>query len=332
MVKDMSKDPTSNSHSKRLRAYKTNSLGHFHGTFIAQALTAIFISISPNLVSLAITQPFVTYYQDYWDTEKCQSSRESHIDYPLDQFLRRANANSANNIGYLQNLRNVYMIVDEAGFPDDDRFYIPIDFMGCTKLFDRLPSIESISTDALCEDENNSSRLVPRSSNISRIHLNHCALGTPYLAYLIQSCRELREFQYIIGGRGVLGGSSVCFNVKTFIKSILPHNGTLEVLDIDAETNMCHFGYCNQEGRIEEEIDGRAADLHNNEYIRTESRVDWEINELGVNSDIDGDTDEEQQFLRSFWGNSGSQRIPRVEATEYRDMVFDLFRNGRRGD
>ncbi|KAJ5364792.1 uncharacterized protein N7496_010505 [Penicillium cataractarum] len=250
------------------------------GTFISQALAAILISVSPGLEALAMTQPFQSYYRFYLDAEKWP--RDSHVDYPLDRLLRRANADPANT-PYLQNLRKVYMIVDEASLVDDERFYIHIDFIDCMTLFDHLPSIESMGTDALGEDENDISRLVPRSSNISKIHLNHCALGTPYLACIIQSSKALREFQYTIGGRGVLDGSYSLFNVKTFIKSICPHKDTLEVLDVDAESCMYYLGASyEQEGLIDQEIDGRATDLYRDEE------------------------DEKQQFIRSFWGNSGS--------------------------
>ncbi|KAJ5701387.1 hypothetical protein N7488_008935 [Penicillium malachiteum] len=250
------------------------------GTFIAQALAAILISVSPSLEALAITQPFESYYRFYLDSEKWP--RDSHVDYPLDRLLRRANADPANT-PYLQNLRKVYMIVDEASLVDDERYYNHIDFIDCMTLFDSLPSIDSIGTDALGEDENDNSRLVPRSSNISKIYLNHCSLKAPYLAYLIQSSRSLREFQYTIGGRGVSDRSYSLFNVKTFIKSICPHKDTLEVLDIDAESNMYYFNAFNEQNSlVDQEIDQRATDLHRDEE------------------------DEKQQFLRSLWGNSGS--------------------------
>lgn len=236
--------------------------------------------MSPSLEALAIAQPFQSYYPFYLDAEKWP--RDSHIDYPLDRLLRRANADPANT-PYLQHLRKVYMIVDEVKLVDDKRFYNYIDFTDCMTLFDHLPSIESIGADALGEDENHNSRLVPGSSNISKIYLNHCALRAPYLANIIQSSKALREFQYTIGGRGVLDRSYSFFNVKTFIKSICPHKDTLEVLDIDAESHMFYLdAFHEEEGLVDQAIDEIATDLYSDEE------------------------DEKQQFLRSFWGNSGS--------------------------
>lgn len=177
------------------------------------------------------------------------------------------------------------MIVDDKNL--DDRFYMAIDFLECATLFDRLPSIESLSTDALCDDENSEARVVlePRSSNISRIHVRHSALPTNFLVSLIQSCKVLREFQYTIGGRCVLGGWFAPFNARTFIKSICPHKDTLEVLDIDAEHNMHYFHpSCFEEGQVDQEID--------------------QIDQRALESD--NDDDDERQMLLSFSSNSGS--------------------------
>ncbi|CAP97626.1 Pc22g03380 [Penicillium rubens Wisconsin 54-1255] len=258
----------------------TNSHGEIHGTFIAQALAAILISVSPNLESLEMTQPFSVFSGFYRGGERPQ---EDDVHFPLDRLLRRANANPA-SIAYLQNLRKVYMIVNDRH--SDDRFYMAIDFLECVTLFDRLPSIESISTDALCDDENGEARVVlePRSSNVSRIHIHHSALPTIFLVSLIQSCKVLREFHYTIGGRCVLGGWTTPFNARTFIKSICPHKDTLEVLDIDAERNMRYF---------------------HPSYFE-ENRVDQEIDKEQRALESDDDDNDERQMIRHLSSNSGS--------------------------
>ncbi|KAF9887234.1 hypothetical protein FE257_010362 [Aspergillus nanangensis] len=225
------------------------------GIFITQALAAMLMSVSPELESLAMTQPFA------WHSR--YANDPSHVNYPLVRLLRLANADPA-NVPFLRNLRNVYIIVDEASIADDDRFYIFIHFMDCTTLFSHLPSIESIATDALFEGDDDGAHLAPQSSQISRIRLTHCALGTPYLASLIMSCQTLREFQYTIGGRAIMDGTITSFNNKTLIKSIIPHKDTLQVLDIDAEAHMftCDSEYneCYDEDRVGEFMSGQAAD------------------------------------------------------------------------
>lgn len=227
-----------------------------------------------------MTQPFSVFSGFYRGGVRPQ---DDDVHFPLDRLLRRANANP-DSTPYLQNLRKVYMIVDDRH--SDDRFYMAIDFLECATLFDRLPSIESISTDALCDDENGEARVVlePRSSNISRIHIHHSALQTNFLVSLIQSCKVLREFQYTIGGRCVAEGWSAPFNARTFIKSICPHKDTLEVLDIDAEHNMHYFhpSYF-EEDRVDQEIDKEQRELESDNY-----------------------DDDERQMLRSFSSNSGS--------------------------
>ncbi|CAG7937044.1 unnamed protein product [Penicillium nalgiovense] len=261
-------------------AYGSNH-GHIHGTFIAQALAAILISVSPNLESLVMTQPFSLLPGFDRGSE---IPEEDKVHFPLKELLLRANANPAST-PYLQNLRKVYMIVDDRH--SHDHYYMAIDFLECTTFFDRLPSIESLSTDALCDDDECYARVIlePRSSNISRIHIHHSSLPTKFLISLAQSCKVLREFHYTIGGRCILGGWSTPFNAKTFIQSICPHKDTLEVLDIDAEREMVYF--CPP--------------------FFDQGRVDVEIDKDALPSDDEGDEDERQVF-RSISSNSGSLR------------------------
>jgi hypothetical protein len=261
-----------------LSTYKTNSEGQIHGTFIAQALAAILISVSPNLESLVMTQPF-SVFSGFCRGGERLLDEDDH--FPLHRFLRQANAKPT-SAPYLQNLRKVYMIVDDKD--SDDRYYMAIDFLECATLFDNLPSIESISTDALCDDENCEARVVlePRSSNISRIRIAHSSLPSKFLVSLIQSCKVLREVQYTIGGRCVLGGWYSPFDAKTFIKSIYPHKDTLEILDIDAERNMHYF---------------------HPDYFE-QDQVDQRIDERSL--ETDDDDDDERQMLRSSSSTSKS--------------------------
>ncbi|KAJ5263408.1 hypothetical protein N7478_011013 [Penicillium angulare] len=253
------------------------------GTFITQALTAMLISVSPNLEALTMTQPFESYDSFNYEPEK--NPRESFTDFPIDRILRRANTDPT-SVPYLQNLRKVYIIVDEVIMGGDDRSYVGLEFFDCIKLIDNLPSIESIGTDALIEDENDVATLLPTSSNISRVYLNHCALNTPYLAYIIQSCKVLKEFQYTIGGRDVLDGHFCPLNPKTFIKAISPHKDTLEVLDIDAEANIHDLSY-----------------YYDDDFARADKRFD-EVLDPYLAED-DGILLQQEQFVQSFLGNSG---------------------------
>jgi hypothetical protein len=209
------------------------------GTFIAQALAALLISVSPDLESMALTPPFYNYTGFYWTGTGRRGNIDS-VDFPLDRLLRQTNA-SPEDKPFLQNLRNIYLINDRGGVLDDGRFYMEMDFIGSLHLFHHLPSIESVSTDLLQEDENGAPGIEPASSNISRIAIHHSSLDTIYLAKVICSCKVLREFQYSIGGRANADGGQPNFNPKTFIQTILTHKETLEVLDVDTEAHIFHF-------------------------------------------------------------------------------------------
>jgi hypothetical protein len=89
-----------------------------------------------------------------------------------------------------------------------------------------------------------------------------------------------------MGGRCVLGGWYAPFTAKTFIKSILSHNDTLEVLDIDAERNMHSFHHPYfDEGLVDQKI---------------------EEERLETLDDEDESKDYERQMLQSISTNSGS--------------------------
>ncbi|KNG85335.1 hypothetical protein ANOM_006285 [Aspergillus nomiae NRRL 13137] len=205
--------------------------------YISQALTALLISVSPDLESLATPPPFFNYTGFYWPEE---SHDFKTVKFPLERLLRQVNS-APNDMPFLQNLRNFYVINNGEDSFGEDRFYVPMDFMGAMHLVHRLPSMEMVGTDILEEDENGAPRVEPRSSNISRIAIRHSALDIFYLANVISSCKVLREFRYSVGGRAISDGSTQSFNPKTFFFTILPHRETLEILDVDVEYYIGEF-------------------------------------------------------------------------------------------
>ncbi|PYI22288.1 hypothetical protein BO99DRAFT_479813 [Aspergillus violaceofuscus CBS 115571] len=209
-----------------------------HGIFAVQAVAALLVSVAPNLESMALVQPFFNY-TGFYHTEG-RFADQSRVAFPLDYVLRRANG-EGDATPFLRQLRRVYVINAGRGWMDDERFYTSMDFLGMFALVDRLPAIETVSTDVLCEDENGKSGLEPNSSNISRIHINHSAVDTMYLASVICACKSLRELQFSLGGRASSDGSSSMENPKTFLQTLLLHRETLEVLDVDFEANISEF-------------------------------------------------------------------------------------------
>ncbi|KAJ6150405.1 hypothetical protein N7471_001604 [Penicillium samsonianum] len=205
------------------------------GTFITQALTSILIVVSPNVVSMAMTHP-------------SGLSSNHLIDFPLAELLRQANA-SPENKPYLRNLRSVYLINKSDDRWSDSRFYLPMDFSGCLRLFDNLLSIESVRVDIMEEDPNGNLEFKKKRSNISKISIHHSSVDSLYLASLIWSCKVLREFQYSIGGRASIDGCSSTFNPKAFIKVLCAHKETLEILDVDVENEIYRFEIEDEEER-----------------------------------------------------------------------------------
>ncbi|CAI7565773.1 unnamed protein product [Penicillium viridicatum] len=237
------------------------------GTFITQALTAILIVVSPNVVSMALTHP---------SGLSCNRT----IDFPLAQLLRRANA-SPEDKPYLCHLRSVYVINKNDSTWSDGRFYLPMDFSGCLRLFDNLPSIESARVDIMKQDPNEKLEFKEKCSNISKISIHHSSVGSLYLANLIWSCKILKEFQYSIGGRGSNDGSSPIFNPEAFIKALCAHKKTLEILEVDTENEIDIFEIFDEEER------------------------DYQLNQYGspFESDI---SDETCTFYKLIWTYGGS--------------------------
>ncbi|KAL2823567.1 hypothetical protein BDW59DRAFT_180599 [Aspergillus cavernicola] len=226
-----------------LRAAKPDTTG----TFVPQALAALLVSVSPNLQSMAM-MPTGLYY-DYHHRRDDKPPQ-----FPLDQLLRRANEKS-HTTPYLRSLREIYIINDPGRLLDDGRFYCEMDFLQCLTIVDNLPSIESVSTDLIEEDENKTTGLQYQSSNISRISIRHASVSSSYLTSIIFACRTLREFQFSIGGRSNSDGSHPIFSPETFIRGLLLHKETLEILDVDVESHIFRFQYITNDPETEHQID-----------------------------------------------------------------------------
>lgn len=201
---------------------------------MAQALTTLLISVSPFLESMAIAQSFHHFH------ERAGRLGPEIVGFPLYHFLHRTNNNAdPQELLFLQHLRSVYVINVIKDDMDDGRFYQFMDFTGALALFHRLPSIESVGVDILMERPEGVPVEEITRSNFSKIAIRHSALNSIYLASLICSCKVLREFEYSIGGRSEhpRAWSSV-INAKTFIQALLMHKETLELLDVDAGSDM----------------------------------------------------------------------------------------------
>ncbi|KAJ6031612.1 hypothetical protein N7540_002344 [Penicillium herquei] len=243
----------------------------FTGPHIAQALAVILISMAPNMVSMGMTQPFPSWW----------SSQEEN--FPLKAFLSRAN-NSSHALPYLQKLRKVYMIVDEAGELDEPGFYTHIEFLDCFDLFDKLPSIVSVGIDVLTDNQQDEPVIEQRQSNLTELCITHSNLSAPYIARAILACKVLKKFQYSVGGRDELEIKS--FNKKTVVKALFAHKASLETLDIDVL--IAHWDSC-----------WRGKDNLERIFLRYDGDNDDEFEDSDEN-------DSYHDFLGSFWENRGT--------------------------
>ncbi|KAJ5389901.1 uncharacterized protein N7496_000969 [Penicillium cataractarum] len=197
-------------------------------TYITQAIVALIVSMSPNIETMAMTQPFYHY-------SELEEEGEWARELPLVQVFRSANSRPEGT-RFLQKLREVYLINRGDCYTSDSRFYMQADLIACLELFNKLPSIESFGIDVFEPDENNGKQTCEQaSSNISKIKINHSSLPSSYLLCVMASSKTLTELQYTLGGRASLDGGYHMFNPKAFIKGLSAHKKTLQVLDIDTE-------------------------------------------------------------------------------------------------
>lgn len=264
----------------------------FAGPYIAQALAVILISMAPNLVLLGMTQPFASW-----------SSRQGN--FPLEAFLSRAN-HSSDALPYLQNLRKVYMIVDQSGELDMPGYYTHIEFLDCFDLFDKLPSITTVGIDTLTDDQQDEPGIKQAQSNLTELCITHSNISATCMARAILACKVLKKFQYSVGGRDE---HEVRFlEKKTVMKALFAHKESLKTLDIDAI--IVHWDSCWREYDNLERIF-----LHDDR----DNEDPFE----------DGDEDRpDHDFLRSFWGNSGTIKdfVSLKSLSVGIDMLFYLIK------
>ena len=219
----------------------------------------------------------------------CQGTINVDVQFPLVGLFRGANA-SPEAKPYLQNLQQVYLINNDEGIAEG-RYYIKLDFIGLTTLFDKLLSIEYVGTDLMLEHVDQIPDIKWDESHISKISINHAYVNSTFICHVLARCKVVKEFQYSLGGRA-LGDASPVFNPKALIKILCKHMKTMECLDID--THFLSFGcdsirdIVNDELSPMDQFDGPL-----------EARSAWGAEEAEQ-------YEETITFLRKVWDYSGS--------------------------
>ncbi|KAF9890814.1 hypothetical protein FE257_005385 [Aspergillus nanangensis] len=213
--------------------------------FLAQALAALLVSVSPQLESLDLCPVSREPSQLAQQTAQVgDSTLFRKTDYFFKHFLDRANSsNQQETMPFLQNLREVRFLVDVDIKSQYEYYYQPYDLYGSLNLVRRLPAVESIRVDAIMTPKESSDQPPAGSANYTRIIIRNSSLDYPYLVGAIESAKQLEEFTYAIGGRGARHGLLGMFSPNHVLRALLLHRDSLVHLDLDveAETLLHHI-------------------------------------------------------------------------------------------
>lgn len=205
--------------------------------FLAQALAALLVSVSPLLESLS----FCPVGQEPSKLTKLRAQANGtplkESDYFFKHFLDRANSRSQETLTYLHHLRRVRFLVDPDTKISPWYNYQPYDLYGSLNLARRLLAIESVRVDAIMETESPSIEPPPRSANYSKITIRNSNVDSRYLVRTIESAKRLKEFTYAIGGRGSSDGMGN-FIPDHVLRALLMHADSLVHVDLDVEAEL----------------------------------------------------------------------------------------------
>ncbi|KAJ5672641.1 hypothetical protein N7507_001768 [Penicillium longicatenatum] len=205
--------------------------------FLAQALAALLVSVSPLLEKLS----FCPVGQELPKLSKLIAQakgtplRES--DYFFKHFLDRVNNSprSQETLPFLHHLRQVQFLVDPDTKINRWYYYQPYDLYGSLNLVRRLPAVESIRVDAIMSMQRPSIEPPPRSANYTKITIRNSNIDYHHLVRVIESAKRLEEFTYAVGGRGSTDGMLSMFSPDHVFRALLLHADSLVHLDLDVE-------------------------------------------------------------------------------------------------
>jgi hypothetical protein len=203
-----------------------------------EALAALLASVSPRLESITCCD--LGYYME---KESLTHEEPKFVQLTADgcgspgwfgQFIQRA-GQSRDPVPYLQHLRTVRFIPDTSALADE-RFFEENDFWHGLNVFRRLPAIESLRYDAMCDSEQHMTiPPPPRRGNYTHLEFRNCFIRFHVMAGIIESARTLKHLTWTTGGRSSLEGG-IAVMVRDWLTPLLLHRHTLEYLDLDTES------------------------------------------------------------------------------------------------
>ncbi|KAJ5753979.1 uncharacterized protein N7511_008132 [Penicillium nucicola] len=203
--------------------------------FLAQALAALLVSVSPLLESLSFCPLGQEPSQIPKKTAQANGAPLRKSDYFFKHFLDRANSIPLETLPFLHHIRRVRFLVDSDTKVHRWYYYQPYDLYGSLSLVRRLPAVESIRVDAVTSTERPSIEPPPRSANYTSITIRNSNVDYHYLVRIIESARRLEEFTYAVGGRGSMDGMLSMFSPDHVFRALLLHADSLITLDLDVE-------------------------------------------------------------------------------------------------
>ncbi|KAK2758724.1 hypothetical protein FQN54_003414 [Arachnomyces sp. PD_36] len=156
---------------------------------------------------------------------------------PAEMILTRANAKGATS-GYLQNLKEVQILCDYEQGNFRDSYYNDFDFAKMIKFFHRLPSIQTVRVGGIHVDEEPTTILLPKKSNVSRIIMENSVTFPNILEQIIRHPKALEVFQYTIGGRHNIDSEFAPSIPAQLGRALQYQKSTLRVLDLDTDTEL----------------------------------------------------------------------------------------------
>ncbi|KAJ5390946.1 uncharacterized protein N7496_002014 [Penicillium cataractarum] len=206
--------------------------------FLAQALGALLVSVSPRLESLS----FCPVGQESSKLSKLNAQTNGTTlrgnDYFFRHFLDRENSSPQETLPFLQHLRQVRFLVDADTRIHSWYNYQPYDLYGSLNLVRRLPAVKSIRVDAIMSTQSSSIEPPPRSGNYTSLTIRNSSVDYHHLVRVIESAKRLEEFTYAIGGRGSPDGSLSIFSTDHVFRALLLHADSLVHLDLDVEAEI----------------------------------------------------------------------------------------------
>lgn len=202
--------------------------------FLAQALAALLVSVSPALESLSFSP--LGSERNKWAKRIAEAKGQPlpTTNYIFKHFLERIRGK---DVPFLQNLKKARFLVD----PDSAVswvFYQPYDLYECLNLVRRLPSLKSISVDAIADTRHRwSIQPPPLSANYTSIIIRNSMIDSNHLACAIDSAKRLEEFTYAIGGRAWNGRRVSSFDQNEVFRALFRHRDHLQHLDLDVEAD-----------------------------------------------------------------------------------------------